>query len=155
MPERPRPSLEKLQKYADDFNASRNLDHFGVRIDFPDADTVRCTIDPIRPEQRGGWGDDAVNGGVLAAMFDLSIGAAAALVDPTRAAATVQLSMSFERALRGSKLIAEGKVDHFGGSTLFASAVIKDDHGRICARAQGLVRCSNREWPSKTSPAIR
>ena len=57
----------------------------------------RCTTDKAKGNERGGMGFEAVNGGILAAMFDLVLGASVALVDPTRRSATMQLSMSFMR----------------------------------------------------------
>ncbi|MHB8879714.1 MAG: hypothetical protein ACYC8T_39000 [Myxococcaceae bacterium] len=68
MPEpTPRPTAEQLARYAELFNASLSLNHFGVRLSFPDTETVRVDLSPVRPEHRGGLGTDAVNGGVLAA----------------------------------------------------------------------------------------
>ena len=97
---RPTPSPESLQRYADGFNKSLTLRYFGAVVDFPSPTRIRVTL-PIRPEHRGGKGSSAVNGGVIAAMVDLTIGSSAALVDPTRKSATMQLSMSFERGLLG------------------------------------------------------
>ena len=70
----PRPTTEQLARYAEQFNGSKTMQHFGVRIRFPDLEHVEVLLDPIRPEQRGGLGTAAVNGGVLAAVFDLAAG---------------------------------------------------------------------------------
>ena len=59
-----RPTLEQLARYSEAFNQSTTLGHFGMKVRFPDLDTVEVTLDPVRPEQRGGLGSDAVNGGV-------------------------------------------------------------------------------------------
>ena len=109
---------------------------------------------PAVVEQLGGLGADAVNGGVLAAIFDLVIGSTPALIDPTRRTATMQLSMSFMKPVRGKRFHAEAWVDSAGGSTLFSSAVIKDEHGGICARCQGVVKMSKGPWASGNSPAM-
>ncbi len=149
----PRPTAAQL-RYAELFNQSATLKHFGVIVSFPSADRVRAVLKPIRPEQLGGLGSNAVNGGVLAAMFDLAIGCTPALVDPSQRSATVQLSMSFERAVVGGSLYAEAKVDRAGKNLLFASAVIVDEQGRECAHAQGVVSLSGKPWSSGESPAI-
>src|SRR5689334_9192067 len=104
-----RPTPEQLKRYADAFNDSQTLKFFGCRLTF-DSDKVIVTLDPIRPEQRGGLGTDAVNGGVLAALFDLAIGCTPALVDPSRRTATISLSMNFERAVVRNKLRVEAKI---------------------------------------------
>jgi len=150
----PRPTAEQLARYAEQFNQSQTLRYFGVRVSFPKGDTVEVVLDPVRPEQRGGLGSDAVNGGVLAALFDLVIGCTPALLDPTRRTATMQLSMSFERPVRGNALKAVGRIDTAGQSVLFASGEIQDEKGRVCARCQGVVRVSTLKWKGGDSPAI-
>ena len=149
-----KPTPEQLARYAELFNASKTMEHFGVKIHFPDADRVVATLDPIRPEQRGGLGSDAVNGGVLAALFDLCIGCAPATIDPTRRSATVQLSMNFMRGVRGDKLIATGKVDRAGNTLVFCSSEIRDGAGNLCATCTGMVRFSEMKWAQGESPAI-
>src|SRR5687768_9540739 len=125
----PRPTTEQLARYAEQFNGSKTMQHFGVRIRFPDLEHVEVLLDPIRPEQRGGLGTAAVNGGVLAAVFDLAIGCTPALVDPTRRTATMQLSMSFMKPVTGNKLRADGRVDSAGKNMLYASSQIFDEQG--------------------------
>jgi len=151
---RARPTAEQLQRYADSFNASATLKNFGVKLSFPDADTVEATIEEVRPEQRGGLGADAINGGVLAAIFDLAIGCTPALVDPTRRSATVQLSINFMRAVRGSKLVARSKIDRAGDVLLFASAQIVDEKSVVCATCTGMCRMSDLPWAGGDGPAI-
>lgn len=156
MPERKprRPSLEVLERYAEQFNRSETLKFFGARIVFPTLEHLEVRLDSIRHHHRGGLGTSAVNGGVLAAMFDLAIGCTPALLDPTRRSATMQLSMSFERPVFGDSLRAEGRIDSARKLVLFASARILDSAGMECARCQGVVRISNLPWQSGQSPAV-
>ena len=153
-PEKVRPTAAQLARYAELFSNSQTLKNFGVRVHFPDADTIEAVLDPIRPEQRGGLGSDAVNGGVLAALFDLCIGASPATIDPTRRTATVQLSMNFMRAVRGSRMVARGKVDRAGNTLLFCSSQVLDERGQVCATCTGMVRMSDEKWESGESPAV-
>lgn len=146
--------LKRLAVYADGFNQSETLGLFGVRIEFPDTRRVRAIIDEVRPGHRGGLGSDAINGGVLAALFDLTIGVCGALVDPARRSATLQLSMNFERPVTGDRVTAEAHIDRAGGTNLFASAVIFDAAGQACARSQGVVRLSRSAWANAGSPAV-
>jgi acyl-coenzyme A thioesterase PaaI-like protein len=148
------PTPELLARYAAEFNKSSTLRFFGVQIAFPDQQTIEVRLDKIIPEQRGGLGTSAVNGGVLAAIFDLVIGCTSALFDPTRRSATMQLSMSFERPVFGDSLRAEGRIDAAGGSVLFSSARLFDGNGTECARCQGLIRISRLPWESGQSPAV-
>ncbi|OJH37775.1 PaaI family thioesterase [Cystobacter ferrugineus] len=147
------PSQEQLDRYAEQFNQSLTLKHHGARMSFPSREKVVVTAE-VRPEHRGGLGSDAVNGGVISALFDLVIGSTPALRDPTRRSATVQLSISFERPLRGNLLRAEATIDTLGASTVFASARMYDAQGVVCARCQGVVQMSRMKWASGESPAV-
>lgn len=147
------PTQEQLDRYAEQFNQSLTLKFFGARMSFPKGEKVVVSME-ILPEHRGGLGSDAVNGGIISAIFDLAIGSTSALRDPTRRSATVQLSTSFERPLRGATLRAEATIDTLGATTLFASARMYDDQGVACARCQGVVQLSRMKWASGDSPAV-
>ncbi len=148
------PTLEQLARYADAFNQSETLKHFGVKVSFPDLETCEVVLDPVQPAQRGGLGSDAVNGGVLAAIFDLVIGCAPALVDPTRRSATVQLSLNFMNAVRGDRVVARSHVSRGGETLVFAQAELFDAQGQLCATATGLSRRSKQPWSAGDTPAV-
>ena len=148
-----RPTAEQLAHYARGFEESRAMRSFGARLAFPDGERVEVTL-PVRPEHQGGLGTAAVNGGVLAAMFDLAIGCSPALVDPLRRCATVQLSMSFMRPVLGDVLRVVARVDSAGGSTVFASAEALDAGGRVCARCQGVVKLGRVPWKNPGTPGV-
>lgn len=150
----PRPTQDQLTRYSEAFNQSSTLAHFGMKVLFPNLETVEVVLDPVKPEQRGGMGSDAVNGGVLAAMFDLVIGCAPALVDPTRRSATVQLSINFMSATRGNKITARAHITRAGETLVFAAASIFDEKGDECASATGLSRLSSIPWEAGGTPAV-
>ncbi len=148
-----RPTQEQLDRYAEQFNQSQTLTHLGLRLSFAEGKCI-VTIPEVRPEHRGGLGTSAVNGLVIAGLFDLVLGCTPALLDPTRRCATLQLSMSFQRPLTGNTVRAEAEIDSYGKNTLFASARVLDSQGQVCARAQGVVRLSTLPWASGESPAV-
>lgn len=148
------PTPEQLARYADAFNQSETLKHFGVKVSFPDLESCEVVLDPVQPSQRGGLGSDAVNGGVLAAIFDLVIGCAPALVDPTRRSATVQLSLNFMNAVRGDRVVAKSRVSRGGNTLVFAEAELFDAQGQLCATATGLSRLSSMPWSAGGTPAV-
>lgn len=152
-PARALPAPDALKRYADGFNQTATLRHFGIVLDFPASDRLRATLE-VRPEHRGGLGTEAVNGGILAAMFDLVLGSTSALLDPTRRSATAQISMSFERPVLGDRCTAEAWVDRAGSTMAFSSAVILNGQGEVCARAQGVVRLSSRPWSADGHPGV-
>jgi uncharacterized protein (TIGR00369 family) len=153
-PDRPRPSLEQLNRYAEEFTASRTLKTFGARVSFPTQDLVRVEVDEARPEFLGGLGSaENINGGMISAMFDLIVGCTGALVDPTRRAATMQLSMTFERPVMGRRVRAEATVTNAGTRAVFSEARIYDGEGNLCARCNGVLRLSTQPW-DRSSPAV-
>ncbi|NBD07992.1 MULTISPECIES: PaaI family thioesterase [Corallococcus] len=147
------PSQAQLDRFAEQFNQSLTLRHFGAHMSFPEGRMVRVTLAPVQAQHRGGLGSSAVNGGIISALFDFAIGCTPALRDPTRRCATIQLSTSFERPATGDHLRVEAVIDHGGPSTLFASARLLDAEGRVCARCQGVVRVSSQPWANGESPA--
>jgi acyl-coenzyme A thioesterase PaaI-like protein len=151
----PKPTQADLDRYAAAFNQSANIRHFGAHIAFPEGRKTVITLPELRAEHRGGLGSAAaVNGGILAGLFDLAIGCSGALVDPSRRCATIQLSMSFERPVTGEGMRVEAEVDSKTVSLLFVTARAFDGQGRVCARCQGVVKLSNLPWPSGESPAV-
>ncbi len=149
-----KPTPDALARYASEFNESRTLKNFGLRLGFPDAATCEVVLDPIREEQRGGLGSDAVNGGVLAAIFDLVIGCTPALLDPARRTATVQLNLNFMKPVRGDRLVARAHVTQAGNTLVFSRAEVLDERGEVCATATGLSRLSKDGWARDGTPAV-
>ncbi|HET9036171.1 MAG TPA: PaaI family thioesterase [Myxococcaceae bacterium] len=137
----PRPTPAELNTLAELWNRSDVLRHYGMRVAFQ-PDRVVVELPEVRPEHLGGLGTSAVNGLVLAGLFDLAVGSTVVLVDPRRRSATVQLSMSFERAVFGRSARCEAWIDRAGQRTLFASARILDAQGQVCARCQAVVAVS-------------
>jgi uncharacterized protein (TIGR00369 family) len=133
-------AVERLSVHAKRWNNHPSLRALGAALSFPNAESVRIEVHPVSAALRGGLGDDSVvNGGALSALCDLIIGSTSALLDPETRSATVQLSIRFERPLRGDRIIGAARVDHHTGRTVFASAEISDEQGAVCVRCQGIV----------------
>lgn len=146
-------SAEELQRFADSFNKSPILDLFGIQLGFPDLSTARAVIDSPKKGHKGGRGEGAAfNGGILAALYDLVVGCAAATVSPQRQTATIQLSMNFEKAVVGDVVVAEASVTRAGNTLVFVAARILDGEGEVCSHGQGVVRMSRHTWDG-VSPA--
>jgi uncharacterized protein (TIGR00369 family) len=131
------PTLDSLRALAELWNAAPSMKHFGARLEFTRVDRVRAVIDPVQPVHRGGLGTDAVNGVVLAGLFDLVIGTVGWLSRPETRSATVTLAMSFVRPTRGDRVVAEARLIRSGLNLIFASAEISDAEGKVTARCDG------------------
>jgi len=130
-------TLESLQALARTWNEAPPMRQIGVRLDFTRLDRVRAVIDPVQPYHRGGMGTDAVNGAVLAGLFDLAIGTVGWLTRPETRSATVSLSMTFLRPTRGDRIACEGRLLRGGTNLVFAAAEIFDGEGQVTARCDG------------------
>jgi acyl-coenzyme A thioesterase PaaI-like protein len=130
-------TLEALQKLAEVWNDSPPMHQLGARLDFTRIDRVRAVIDPVMPYHRGGMGTDAVNGAVLAGLFDLVIGTVGWLARPDTRSATVSLAMMFLRPTRGERISAEARLLRGGTNLIFAAAEIFDGAGGVTARCDG------------------
>ncbi len=113
------------------------MKHFGARLDFTRVDRVRAVIDPVLAFHRGGIGTEAVNGVVLAGLFDLVIGTVGWLTRPEARSATVNLAMTFFRPTRGDRVVAEARLVRAGMNLIFAAAEIFDGAGDVTARCDG------------------
>ena len=131
------PTLDSLRALADLWNDSPSMRHFGARLEFTRVDRVRAVIDPVLPVHRGGLGTEAVNGVVLAGLFDLVIGTVGWLTRPEARSATVTLSMSFFRPTRGDRVAAEARLIRAGMNLIFAAAEVFDGEGKVTGRCDG------------------
>jgi uncharacterized protein (TIGR00369 family) len=132
-------TLEALRTLADAWNASPPMRQLGARLEFERIDRVRAVVEPVLPHHRGGMGTDAVNGVVLAGLFDLAIGTVGWLTRPDGRSGTVSLSMTFLRPTRGDRIVVEARLLRAGTNLTFASAEIFDGAGQVTARCDGTV----------------
>lgn len=130
-------TLESLQALARTWNDAPPMKQIGVRLDFTRVDRVRAVIDPVQPFHRGGMGTDAVNGAVLAGLFDLAIGTVGWLTRPETRSATVSLAMTFLRPTRGDRIAVEAQLLRGGMNLIFAAAEIFDGENQVTARCDG------------------
>jgi uncharacterized protein (TIGR00369 family) len=89
---------------------------------------------------------NAVNGGVIATMFDWALGMAIASgvnADSGRdriAQATVSLDISYMRAATGENFRTVAKLIRSGSTLAFAEGALENEQGEICATAHGVWR---------------
>ncbi len=124
--------------WAEQFNRLPAVRQFGTAIDLRDVALVRVVLEAIREHHLGGLRLRAVNGAVLAGLFDCALGVAGTLQFRDKRAGTCELSMKFMRAVFESPIevfaacVKRTDTLAFTESTLFSN-------GRLCALATGLV----------------
>ena len=131
-------SADERGVVAERWNEHHAMHHLGARVDLLDPAVVQLTVDPVREYHRGGLGTEAVNGVVMAGMFDLAIGLVGHLAALRRRVGTVQLNIQYLRPVHGDRFEVMGRLVRSGRTLVFATADLLDQEGAICARCDGI-----------------
>lgn len=135
---------EELDAFQAEWNQHPGMRHMGAELDLSTPGVVRAVVDPIQPEHRGGLGTDAVNGAVIAGIFDLVIGLCGYLQTAGRRAGVAQLNIQFLRPVNGSRFEVVGHAVRAGSTLVFSTSELIDERGIVCARCEGIVAVSGK-----------
>ena len=139
------------ERWEEQFNSWPAMQRFGMKLDLSHPVAARLVLAELDPFHLGGVGDasrgggTAVNGAIIAGMFDGALGVAGALQVLGRRAGTVDLSIKMFRAVTGPAS-AFGWAVRRTGSLVFVEAVVLDHHGARCAQATGIVCAPDSSW---------
>lgn len=145
---------EALTRFEAEWNDHPGMRHMGATLDLSSPGLVKAHIDPIRPEHRGGLGTDAVNGAVIAGMFDLVIGLAGYIHTSGRRAGVAQLNIQFLRPVTGDRLEVVARPIRVGRTLVFAAAELTDERDAVCARCDGIVAVAGGDTGHVSIPAL-
>jgi uncharacterized protein (TIGR00369 family) len=140
---------EEFKLFEKMWNESEQLKYFGYQIDLSDPLHPVGLIPVVEDRHLGGMGSSFVNGAIIAALCDLTIGLTGSLNLQCPVKGTAELNIRYLRPLKSSSVRAVGKLERASKHIAFASAEVVDDKGRICAIAQGIVACSSRTADKK------
>ncbi|MCL8208036.1 MAG: PaaI family thioesterase [Actinomycetia bacterium] len=97
----------------------------------------------VQDHHRGGGGTEAVNGGIVAYLFDAAMGLAARSTwdAGVRGQVTVTMTVQYLAMLEAEHRVrAVGRVVRRGGTTVFTEAEALDERDAVAARATGIYR---------------
>ena len=97
----------------------------------------------VQKHHRGGGGTEAVNGAVIAYIFDLVGGVAirAASEGKVKRQVTISLNMQYlELAAAKDKIYAKSRVIRMGGTLAFVESIMVTEDGDVCSRCTGQYR---------------
>ncbi len=97
----------------------------------------------VQHHHRGGGGTDAVNGGIVAYMFDGLLGSAVRSIwtADVLTQVTITLNIQYLRMIQAkSRVVGHAQVVRQGASTVFVDGEIFDDSGAACAKCTGIYR---------------
>lgn len=136
---------EMRAELAKRWNAHLGVQRMGVRLEIVSREELRGVVDPIEPHHRGGMGTPAVNGPIIAAVFDLVTGLTGYLQAPGQRVGVAQLNIQFLRPVLGSRFEVIGRPQKTGKSLVFVASELVDETGVVCATADGIVSVSQAE----------
>jgi acyl-coenzyme A thioesterase PaaI-like protein len=124
--------------WAEQFNALPAMSAMDATLDLSDPGLVRVHLAEVRAHHQGGMGSGAVNGAVIAGLFDAALGVAGVLQFPGRRAGTVELSVKFMRPTRGHSVDAYAITLKRAEGLAFLEGELWSE-GKLCAMATGIV----------------
>jgi uncharacterized protein (TIGR00369 family) len=137
------PIADELRtEVAEQWNAHPGMVHMGAKVALLDGGVVSAVIDPVQPFHRGGLGTDAVNGAIIAGLFDLVIGLSGYQHTRPRRAGVAQLNVHYLRPVHGDRVEVTGQPVRVGRNLVFAAAELRDERGTVCATCDGIVAVS-------------
>lgn len=124
--------------WAEQFNRLPAVRAFETAIDLSNPSIVRVALDTVRKHHLGGLRLRAVNGAVLAGLFDCALGVAGTLQFRDKRAGTCELSMKFMRAVFDSPIEVFAACVKRTDTLAFTESALYSN-GRLCATATGMV----------------
>lgn len=120
------------------FSASPQVGSFGIRCEIDDPARPRVYLDSAGPTHRGGVGSTAVNGAVMAAMFDLAIGLLGVPFWMEGMAPTATLNIQYLRPAIADGILVEAERGQVTKSRIFGQAILRDLSAEtVFAQCQG------------------
>ncbi len=119
------------------FNASAAMTWFGTQVDLSDELLSRVILPRIEKHHQGGLGSDAVNGAVIAGMFDAAVGVVSVAQIPHKKKGTVELSIKMMRPTLTAPVVVYAVARKTAASLVFADCLLFSG-GRLCGQCSGI-----------------
>ena len=137
------------EQFAARMNALASMRMMGARLDLADPEVIRIGLAEVGEHHLGGLGTRAINGAVIAGLFDLALGVAGTVQFGGQRAGTVELSIKLMRPAFEAPIevlsVALKRSPHlaFTEAELYAE-------GRLCAVASGIVAVASSQPQGET-----
>lgn len=122
------------------FNSSPFTRHMGLSISLDDPSTPKCMIIDAQPFQTGGVGQDFVNGAIIAAMFDFTIGLTALPYASQGNFATTNVNVKFIKPVEQNGVYVTATCTRKIDKKLFVEATLFNRRNDACCHANGEIR---------------
>lgn len=122
------------------FNNSPQIKHLGIEVDLSDIQAPRCSIPEVQDYHLGGIGGKNINGGIISALVDLSIGLTGLSHMDKGLLATTQIQLHFLRAIPNKPFYARANISQQIGHKIFAETRIFNHQDVLSVYATGIVQ---------------
>lgn len=124
--------------WAGQFNLLPTVKYAGITVAITDEQIAHVALTEIAEHHLGGLKLRAVNGAILAGLFDCALGVAGTLQFPGKRTGTCELSLKFMRAVFDAPIDAFGACVKRTDTLAFVESELYSG-GKLCALASGLV----------------
>ena len=131
---------EDWESVGDFFNHSEFAQHFGVHVALDNPELPRCEISDIKPFHLGGVGQDFINGAIISAVVDFSLGLTGLKFSKLGKFATRSISIDISRPIEKGRFYALAKSNKKIGNKVFSEATIYNHQDKPCVYATGMLR---------------
>lgn len=131
---------EKWEAIETYFNNSQQLKHFGITINLKDISRPKCEINKIEPYHLGGIGQDFINGGIVSAVVDLSVGLTGLTFLGNGNLATSRLNIELKKPITNERFYAVSMIEKRVGNKVFSQATLYNYKNEPCVFATGIVQ---------------
>ncbi len=121
------------------FNQSLQLKLIGASVDLSDPKRPVVILSNVEDRHRGGIGGDAVNGGVISMLIDLSVGLLGLPFYPEGYTATQHLSIHFVKPLNATSVRFEAEITQVINNRIFGNVNVVNEKGEVCSFANGVL----------------
>ena len=133
----PLPEPERAS-WAEQFNRLPALQLVGTQLLLSDARLVHVLLPELQPHHLGGLRLRAVNGAILAGLFDCALGVAGTLQFAGKRSGTCELSLKFMRGVFDTPVDVFGACAKRTDTLAFVESELYSA-GKLCAIASGIV----------------
>ncbi len=121
------------------FNQSLQLKLVGASVDLSNPKRPVVIISKVEDMHRGGIGGEAVNGGIISMLVDLSIGLLGLPFYPEGYTATQHLSIHFVKPLNATSVRFEAEITQVVNNRIFGNVNVVNEKGEVCSFASGVL----------------
>lgn len=129
---------DQLAGFLAHFNKLDAITHFGATVETRENHLVLVELANVKTHHQGGLGTHAVNGAVVAGLFDCGLGVAGLLQFPGRRSGTTELSVKFLRPVLGEQVRVYAAAIKTADNVAFVEGMLFSGKA-LCATASGMV----------------